>query len=101
MKKSWLNLRAVIAHLARRQTSLRRTKPPCVARVNDLPFLTRPYMVAVLPLLTGVQPSQVELRAKFHPIYNQIKLTPLLSAVITQKKLTKAMHGVAKKAHPC
>ena len=57
MKKSWPYLGAVIAHLAPRRTSLRRTEPPCVARMNVLPYLTRPYMVAVLPLLTGVPPG--------------------------------------------
>ena len=42
----------------RRQTSLRRAKPPSAAiMMNLLLSLKRPYMVAVLPLLIGVLPG--------------------------------------------
>ena len=42
----------------RRQTSLSRAKPPYAASMNVLTSLKRPYMVAVLPLLTAaVQPG--------------------------------------------
>ena len=34
----------LLAHLAPAQISLQCPKPPCVARMNLLPYLTRPYM---------------------------------------------------------